>query len=144
MKTSTAKRRAFLMNLYQTVYLEGSSCLDEQHLLTGYYVCTSVPKNHAMHALKSIAEFIMKVYAPIWFTIKSKPSCKDGAKQLWMTILKSRCLSDPMRAIVDDPVIQHNCHFGHPENTLLSMGTDGRQHIRELGRQTHLTSPSMQ
>jgi hypothetical protein len=74
----------------------------------------------------------MKVYAPMWFRIKTKPSCKDGAKHLWMTIHKSRYLPEELRAIVDQ-VIQRNGYFGHPENILLSMITDNRKHIRELG-----------
>lgn len=92
------------------------------------YVSTEEPCD----ALKIVAEFIMKVYAPMWFTIKSKPSCKDGAKHLWLTIHKSRYLSEPMRAIVDR-VIQHNSYFAHPENLILAMLTDDRQHVRELG-----------
>ena len=71
----------------------------------------------------------MKVYAPMWFAIKSKPSCKDGSKHLWMTI---HYLPLELRAIVDR-VIQRNGFFGHPENILLSMITDERKHVRELG-----------
>ena len=72
----------------------------------------------------------MKVYAPMWFTIKSRSSCKDIAKHLWMTIHNSRYLSEHIRAIVD-PVIQHNGYFGHPESMLLSMLTDETQYARE-------------
>jgi len=32
-----------------------------------------------------------------------------------------------------DPAIQQNSFFGHPENLLLAMISDERQHIRELG-----------
>ena len=32
-----------------------------------------------------------------------------------------------------DPVIQRNAYFGHPDNILLTMITDDRQHVRELG-----------
>jgi len=44
----------------------------------------------------------------------------------------SRYLPEDLRRIVD-PVIQRNGFFGHPENILLSMITDQRLHIRELG-----------
>ena len=32
-----------------------------------------------------------------------------------------------------DPVIQRNAYFSHPENILLTMITDDRKHVRELG-----------
>ena len=64
--------------------------------------------------------------------IKEKPSCKDGARHLWMSIHKARYLPDNLKAIVD-PVLQRNGFFGHPENMLLSMITDDRRHVRELG-----------
>ena len=68
----------------------------------------------------------------MWFMIKAKPSCKDGARHLWMSIHKARYLPDNLKAIVD-PVLQRNGFFGHPENMLLSMITDDRRHVRELG-----------
>jgi hypothetical protein len=92
------------------------------------YIATVEPSD----TLKIVAEFIMRVYAPMWFLIKSKPSCKDGPKHLWMTIHKSRYLQKNLRDIID-PVIQRNGFFGHPENLLLSMITDDRKHVRELG-----------
>ena len=33
---------------------------------------------------KTIVQFVLQVYASVWFTIKSKPSSKDGARHLWM------------------------------------------------------------
>lgn len=92
------------------------------------YTATENPSD----TLKIISEFIMKVYAPMWFLIKSKPSCKDGSKHLWTTIQKSRYLIPELKATVDR-VIQRNAYFGHPENILLCMITDERKHIRELG-----------
>jgi len=92
------------------------------------YVATKEPSN----CLSTITEFVLKVYAPVWFAVKSKPSCKDGAKHLWMLANKSRYLPDYLKSIVD-PVIQRNAFFAHPENVLLSMITDERKSIRELG-----------
>ena len=82
--------------------------------------------------LQILANFIVQVYATMWFTIKMKPSCKDGAKHLFETILRSRYLSDDLRGVID-PIIQRNGYFGHPENILLSMIADDRPAIRELG-----------
>ena len=75
--------------------------------------------------------FIVRVYAVTWFNIKQKPSCKDGARHVFMMIQNSRYLTDELKAIVD-PVIQRNSYFSHPENLLLSMMTGERPSIREL------------
>ena len=82
--------------------------------------------------LKELALFIVRVYAPMWFAIKMKPSCKDGGRHVFGTINKSRYMKKDLHRVVD-PVIQRNGYFGHPENLLLSMITDARPHIRELG-----------
>ena len=73
--------------------------------------------------LKTLVTFIIRVYAPMWFAIKS---CKDAM------IARSRYLSDNLKKIVDS-VIQRNAYCSHPENVLLAMLTDGRPHIRQLG-----------
>lgn len=82
--------------------------------------------------LQILAEFIVKVYAPMWFTIKANPYCTDGPRNLWKTINLSRYLANELKAVID-PVLQRNGFFGHPEAILLSMITDERQVIRELG-----------
>ena len=82
--------------------------------------------------LPTLAEFILKVYAPVWFTVKLNSSCKDGARNVYKTVQSSRYLSDTMKQIID-PVISRNAFFCHPENLLLAMITDDRKHIRELG-----------
>ena len=92
------------------------------------YVSTKEPSS----CLSTITEFILKVYAPVWFVVKCKPSCKDGAKHLWMLVNKSRYLPDDLKLVVD-PVIQRNAFYAHPENLLLSMIADDRKEIRELG-----------
>ena len=92
------------------------------------YVATSEPSEQ----LKTLATHIVRVYAPIWFNIKTKTLCKDAAEYLWSTIYLSRYLPAELKQIVD-PVIQRNGFFGHPENILLTMITDELKHIRELG-----------
>ena len=92
------------------------------------YVTTSEPSEQ----LKTLATYIVRVYAPMWFCIKTRPSCKDAAKHLWSTIHLSRYLPAELKEVVD-PVIQRNVFFGPPENLLLTMITDERKHIRELG-----------
>jgi hypothetical protein len=79
------------------------------------------------------------VYAPAWFEMKNAPSCKDGARHVHSTILKSRYLTDELKKVVD-PVIQRNAFFSHPENLLLAMLTDERPDIRELALRRILKS----
>jgi len=82
--------------------------------------------------LQTLAMYVVKVYAPMWFLIKMQSSCKDGARHLWRTIKLSRYLSDELKAVID-PVIQRNAYFCHPANLLLAMLTDDRKEIRKLG-----------
>lgn len=46
-------------------------------------------------------------------------------------IYKSRIFDSAIKNIID-PVIQRNGYFANPENILLTMITDERQHVREL------------
>src|SRR6218665_197188 len=48
-------------------------------------------------------------------------------------LVKSRYLSRPKHKRIVDPVIHRNAYFTHPDNLLLAMMMDHRQHIRELG-----------
>ena len=96
-------------------------------LLRLYVACDEPSPN-----LKHLVTYIMKVYAPLWFSIKMNSSCKDGARHLFRTIQLSRYLSRELRDIID-PVLQRNAYFGHPENLLLAMISDKRQYVRELG-----------
>lgn len=94
------------------------------------YISSPVPSLR----LKQIAEFVMKVYTPNWFDIKSNYSVKDGAKHVWSTISRSRYLPQDLKNVVDG-VISRNSFFAHPENLLLCMLMDERSHIRELAAQ---------
>jgi hypothetical protein len=50
------------------------------------YISTETPTNN----LIILATFIMKVYSPVWFHIKCKPSCREGAKHLFRMITLSK------------------------------------------------------
>lgn len=89
--------------------------------------------------LRILVEYVMKVYAPIWFDIKCHSSVKDGAKHLFRLIHLSRYMTQEMKRIVD-PVIERNGFFGHPENLLLAMISYSRSHVRELGLRRILQS----
>jgi len=90
-----------------------------------------------------LVNYIVKVYAPIWFEIKSKPSCIGGSRHLFHMIHYSRYLSAELKRIVD-PVIQRNSCFAHPENLLIAMATAERPHIRRLALRHVLAARSSQ
>ncbi|GBL98600.1 hypothetical protein AVEN_19667-1 [Araneus ventricosus] len=92
------------------------------------YTSSSYPSGN----LKEIVGFILKPYTPVWFEIKKSKYFTDGSKYVFQAIQSSRYLSDELLQVVD-PVMQRNAFFEHPENVLLAMLVDDREHIRELG-----------
>lgn len=92
------------------------------------YVGTESP----IENLKTLVQYILKVYAPVWFSIKLKPSCVDGSKHLFLLISNSPYLSQDLKNLIN-PVFQRNGYFAAPENLLLSMLCDKRKSVRELG-----------
>jgi hypothetical protein len=90
------------------------------------YVATQSPSSD----LILVTNYILKVYAPLWFTIKLKPQCYHGAKHLWKLIKLSRFLPENIRSIVDS-CIQRNAYFAHPENLVLAMLADENGEIRQ-------------
>lgn len=59
-----------------------SRWLTTANRLLRLYVATADPSD----SLKTLARYVVTVYAQMWFSIKSKPSCKDGSRHLWQTI----------------------------------------------------------
>jgi len=114
--------------------MQNPGCLNHKRWLTTgnrilqLYVSDKEPSEN----LKTLVTFIICVYAPMWFCIKAQPSCKDGARHIHQMLVKSRYLSPELKKIVD-PVIHRIVYFAHRENLLLSMMTDHRPHIREMG-----------
>ncbi|CAH1104540.1 unnamed protein product [Psylliodes chrysocephalus] len=78
-----------------------------------------------------LTEFILKVYAPVWFEIKTKSYIYDGARHLWKAINASRGFPDNVKHITNK-VFADNAYFAHPKNLLLAMLSDTRPYIREL------------
>lgn len=73
-----------------------------------------------------LTTFILKVYAPMWFAIKTQHSCTNGARHLHQTMLKSRYLSMPNRVFPSD---SRNGFLGHPENLLIAMLANERDGV---------------
>lgn len=91
------------------------------------YMSTETPSRN----LLILTHFVLKVYAPMWFNIKTQPSCIIGAKHLHETIKLTRYLPNNLKKVID-PVIQRNGYFGHGENILIAMLADNRFHVRAL------------
>ena len=89
--------------------------------------------------LKTLVDYIMMTYAPVWFDIKQNHSVKYGPKHIFKVVETTRNFPDNIKNIID-PVIARNAYFCHPENMLLAMVTDERRHIRELGYRRVLKS----
>lgn len=94
------------------------------------YIGTAKPTKN----LKELVTFIMKVYAPTWFDIKTKSSCKYGPIHLFNMVKRCLYLRDNLKSIVLK-TIQRNAFFAHPENILLAMLQDDESHVRELAIQ---------
>lgn len=105
-----------------------SRWLTTANRLLRLYMATQSPSN----TLTLIVQYIMKVYVPIWFTIKRSVTVTEGSKNLFKAIKCTRSMPDEILKIVF-PVIQRNGYFGHPENVLLTMICDEKKHIRQLG-----------
>ncbi|CAH1106694.1 unnamed protein product [Psylliodes chrysocephalus] len=61
------------------------------------YVASEQPLNE----LKTITEFILKVYAPVWFDIKVRSSCTGGSRHLFSLIRRSRYLPTAVKDAID-------------------------------------------
>nr|CAH7762542.1 unnamed protein product [Callosobruchus chinensis] len=103
-----------MMSKRDPVKLNHSCWLTTAIRILGLYVATESPSE----PLIALATFIMKVYAPMWFSIKAKPFCVNGAKHLFQAIELCRYLPKKLKHFIN-PLIQRNGYFGHPENLLL-------------------------
>ena len=94
------------------------------------YVSTSQPSQSLFFTL---AEYILKVFDPIWIEIKLTPQCYDGATHLLKAIHLSRsCHPLRERSLINVFNRMASMVIGHPENVLLNMMIDERKHIRDL------------
>ena len=80
--------------------------------------------------LKLLVEFILKVYASQWFSIRKNKSVKDGSRHFFKTIELTRYLPSDYLEVVNES-IRRNAYFAMPENILLSMMTDEDVNVRQ-------------
>lgn len=91
------------------------------------YVGTAYPTPQPV----SLATFVMKVYAPSWFTIKYNSTFRDGPRNLQLFISRFQYLPDNLMDIVKS-VVQDNAYFAHAEDVLAAMLFDDRSYVRQL------------
>lgn len=87
-----------------------------------------ISKENPSQALKKLVQFIVKIYAPFWFLVKSKPQAIHGSRNVHQYITWLRDMPADVQKIVRTSV-GNNAYFFHPENILLSMITDSDRHV---------------
>lgn len=103
-----------------------SRWLTKASRLLRLYVATRLPSTN----LKILANFIMKVYVPMYFSVKYYNSVVHGSVLLYKFIKSTQFLPQNLKQIVNK-IIQNNAFFAHPENVLLAMLFDERKSVRE-------------
>lgn len=99
--------------------------LTKANRLLRLYVSDRNPSDELKHSVK----FVVSFYAPVWFHIKSHPTCQDGAKNFYFMVSLYQKLSTEDQAVIA-PVLLNNCYFSHPENVLLAGVADELDSIR--------------
>lgn len=110
-------------------YNTGTVSLSRWNTFASRLLRIYVAKESPSQELKTLVQFVMKVYAPFWFLVKSKPQAIHGSRHLFQYIQWVRPFPDPVKRVVHC-YIQINRFFCHPENILLSMLTDEDPKIR--------------
>lgn len=90
------------------------------------YVATLKPTNN----LKTLVKFIVKVYAPLWFSVKIKPNFADGPRHLFKFIRLIDYLPTNLKTMAQQ-VLQNNAYFLHSENLLATMLVDPQIETRK-------------
>lgn len=84
------------------------------------YISTEKPSQNS----KLLVNYIITLYAPLWFGIKSKSGIGNGPKHLFMMLklIRENIPKNVQRLLID--VVERNAYFAHSENVLLSMLVD--------------------
>ena len=89
--------------------------------------------------LNKIVKFIVNVYAPSWFNIKSHPSCGDGVKNFFYLLKQCYKLGGDDWKLLE-PVLQNNSYFAQCENILLTGICDKDDSVRKFCSNKIITS----
>lgn len=102
-----------------------SRFLTTANRLCRLYISTTNPSQFLILLVK----YILWVYAPAHFSIKSKSSCIFGSIHLANIIRNSRFLHGRYLKTFQN-TISRNAFFAHPENVLLAMLNDDDENVR--------------
>lgn len=81
--------------------------------------------------LNILAQFVVKVYAPVWFSIKLRPHVCDGPRHFFSFLKYTAYMPKELRDIVRQ-VAQNNAFFAHREQVVLSMLSDENENTRKM------------
>jgi hypothetical protein len=98
------------------------------NIILRLYISTENPSKELIF----FANFITKIYGPMWFRIKLQGKIYHGAKNFFKMVELSWDMPEPEKKIMQT-VLQHNAYFAHAENIIIAMLEDDQEHIRELG-----------
>lgn len=104
-----------------------SRWLTKANRLLRLYVTTNKPTKN----LKILANYIIKVYTPMYFNVKYYSSVVFGSVLFSKFIRWTQYLEPNLRKVVNN-VITNNAYFAHSENILLTMLFDDRKEIRDM------------
>lgn len=90
--------------------------LTKARRLLRLYVTTNNPSKN----LKILANYIIKVYMPMYFKLKYYNSVVYGSILFYKFICWTQCLDSNIRPIVNN-VVKENAYYAHSENILLAI-----------------------
>jgi len=108
--------------------LNHSRWLTTANRILRVYIATAVPTQ----SLKLLAQYIMRVYSPMWFEIKKKPSIESGSKHFLRLLQSCNSLPSEIRS-VSLQCLRRNAFFAHSENIILSLLCDSQIETRKQG-----------
>lgn len=103
-----------------------------------YYVSLSSPSRK----LITMVDFIIKVYAPFWFAVKTAQSLRMGPLLIFKYIEMVRENVDAKLHDMIFTVVSNNGYFAHAENVLVTMLSDENYNIRKLAVDSILKTKS--
>jgi len=92
------------------------------------YVSQTCPSDN----LKILTQYVMYVYSPMWFEIKSKPLVQHGAQHFLNLVIRSRFLPSHLLNVVKK-CLSRNSYFAHSESIEISLLTANDLPTREKG-----------
>ena len=103
-----------------------SRWLTKANRLLRLYVTTNKPTKN----LQILANYVIKVYTPMYFNVKYYSSVVYGSALFYKFIRWTQYLEPNLREVVNN-VIKDNAYFAHSENILLTMLFDDRKEKRD-------------